>query len=224
HALRGATEQLPVARRRAAATLTAAVQRVIRDLQLGSASFSIDVTPRVKAGAPLHPSVVEEHGVDDVEIMFAPNKGEQPRPLSRIASGGEMARMMLALKATLASANTIPTYVFDEVDVGVGGRSGIPVGERLYELSQDRQVLVISHLPQVAGFADRHFRISKREDVGRTHSVIEQLDDDERIEELAAMFDGEPPTDASRANARDMLERISALRSHLSDEDISGVA
>ncbi len=211
--LTGALESLTSARRHAASTLKDAVQGVIHDLQLGGASFSVAVSSRVLAGEPLNPSSVDKHGADDIKFMFAPNEGEEPKPLARIASGGEMARVMLALKATLAGSDDIPTYVFDEVDVGVGGRSGATVGEKLYQLSRDRQVLVISHLPQVAGFADLHFRISKQVDQGRTHSVVEQLDDHERIEELAAMFDGEPPTPASRANAREMLERIGQVQS-----------
>ncbi len=204
--------KLSEARKRAAARLTADVQQVIRDLQLGSASFSVAVTPRFAFDGPLTSSLVDEAGADDIEFFFAPNEGEQPKALARIASGGEMARVMLALKTTLASADTIPTYVFDEVDVGVGGRSGFTVGEKLADLARDRQVLAITHLPQVAGFADQHFRIRKIVEAGRTRSEIEQIEGAERIDELAAMFDGEPPSDASRANAVDMLNRIASSR------------
>ncbi|MBX3069566.1 MAG: DNA repair protein RecN [Thermomicrobiales bacterium] len=204
--------KLHEARCGAASRLTGDVQGVISDLQLGSASFGIDVLPRTDLRSPLDPAAIDESGADDIEFSFAPNAGEQPKPLARIASGGEMARVMLALKTTLASADSIPTYVFDEVDVGVGGRSGFTVGEKLSALALERQIVVISHLPQVAGFADQHFRIRKVLEEGRTHSTIEQIDGAERIDELAAMFDGEPPSAASRANAVEMLERIQAFR------------
>jgi DNA repair protein RecN (Recombination protein N) len=206
--------RLTAARERAAEKLTAAAQQTIRDLRLGRASFQVAV--RQKGGSDgegpdgdIRDSF-DESGFDDVEFLFAPNEGEAPRPLARIASGGEMARVMLALKAVLAEADAIPTYVFDEVDVGVGGRSGSVVGEKLKGLARRRQILVISHLPQVAGYADRHFRIRKEVHAGRTISTVDELDESGRIEELAAMLDGEPVTDASRANAIEMLSRMAA--------------
>jgi DNA repair protein RecN (Recombination protein N) len=131
-----------------------------------------------------------------------------PRPLAKIASGGEMARLMLALKSILSTADDTPTLVFDEVDVGVGGRSAQPVGEKLWWLGEAHQVLVISHLPQVAGFADSHYKITKLDREGRTETSIDLLDAAARLDELAAMFDGQPPTPESRENARAMLERI----------------
>jgi DNA repair protein RecN (Recombination protein N) len=199
-------------RTHAAGKLTMAARAAIRDLQLGGASFAVDVRPRrgEPGEAPGEEPRFDETGFDVVEFQFAPNAGETPRPLARIASGGEMARVMLALKAVVASADDIPTLVFDEVDVGVGGRSGSTVGQKLRELSRDRQVLVISHLPQVAGFADRHLRISKQVSGGRTFSVVDELDEAERIQELAAMLDGEPVTEASRTKAIEMLRRINA--------------
>jgi DNA repair protein RecN (Recombination protein N) len=195
-------------RRRSARNLAQAAQSAIADLQLGNATFSIDVSPRDGGDGDL--GRFDETGFDTIEFQFAPNAGESPRPLARIASGGEMARVMLALKAVMAAADSIPTLVFDEVDVGVGGRSGSTVGEKLRGLARDRQVLVISHLPQVAGQADRHLRIRKEEDGGRTFSILDELGEGERIEELAAMLDGEPVTEASRAKAIEMLHRIRA--------------
>jgi DNA repair protein RecN (Recombination protein N) len=199
-------------RTHSARELSRAAGAAISDLQLGGASFAIDVRPR--DGEPGKTQGEEprfdETGFDIVEFQFAPNAGEIPRPLARIASGGEMARMMLALKAVVATADNIPTLVFDEVDVGVGGRSGSTVGQKLRGLSRDRQVLVISHLPQVAGFADRHLRIHKQVSGGRTFSVVDELDEAARIQELAAMLDGEPVTEASRAKAIEMLRRINA--------------
>jgi DNA repair protein RecN (Recombination protein N) len=150
----------------------------------------------------------DETGVDRVEFLLAPNAGEALKPLARVASGGEMARLMLALKSILSAADATPTLVFDEVDVGVGGRSGQVVGEKLWGLSANHQVLVITHLPQIAAFANAHFRIAKAERGGRTVSQVCQIDDEDRIDELAAMLDGEPVTEASRANARQMLRRV----------------
>ena len=153
----------------------------------------------------------DDHGIDRVEFLLAANAGEPLRPLARVASGGETARLMLALKSILSEVDTTPTLVFDEVDVGVGGRSGQVVGEKLWGLtagSSHHQVLCISHLAQIAAFADSHFKISKRQLDDRTISNVEQITEAERIEEIAAMLDGVPPTDESRANARAMLERV----------------
>jgi DNA repair protein RecN (Recombination protein N) len=130
------------------------------------------------------------------------------RPLARVASGGETARLMLALKSILSEADSTPTLVFDEIDVGVGGRSGQVVGEKLWELTGAHQAIVISHLAQIAAFADRHLTLVKREIGGRTETSAELIDGVARIEELAAMFDGQPPTPESRANAIALLRRV----------------
>ncbi|MEA2585140.1 MAG: repair protein RecN, partial [Thermomicrobiales bacterium] len=129
------------------------------------------------------------------------------------------ARLMLALKSILSAADATPTLVFDEVDVGVGGRSGQVVGEKLWGLSSEHQVLVITHLPQIAAFGTAHFRIAKGERDGRTVTQVRQIADDDRIDELAAMLDGEPVTQASRANARQMLRRV---RTWIGEESRSG--
>jgi DNA repair protein RecN (Recombination protein N) len=157
----------------------------------------------------------DDHGIDKVEFLLAANAGEPLKPLARVASGGETARLMLALKSILSEVDTTPTLVFDEVDVGVGGRSGQVVGEKLWGLSagaQRHQVLCISHLPQIAAFADSHFIIAKRQMDDRTVSNVARIDGEERVDEIAAMLDGVPLTDASRANARVMLERARAWK------------
>jgi len=130
------------------------------------------------------------------------------KPLGRVASGGETARLMLALKSILSAADATPTLVFDEVDVGVGGRSGQVVGEKLWALASGHQVVVISHLPQIAAFAETHFRIGKAERGERVVSEVEQIDGAARVDELAAMLDGYPVTSAARDNARAMLVRV----------------
>jgi len=144
--------------------------------------------------------------------LIAPNAGEALKPLARIASGGEMARLMLALKSILSAADATPSLIFDEVDVGIGGRSGQVVGEKLWELSRDHQVLVITHLPQIAAFATSHFRIAKRERDGRVISDLTALNPTERIDELAAMLNGLPLTEASLMNAREMADRVTSWK------------
>src|SRR6185295_3974983 len=124
---------------------------------------------------------------------FASNAGEPPRPLAKIASGGEMSRVALAIKQVLAAADATPTLVFDEVDAGIGGRTADPVGRSLWSLARDHQVLVVTHLPQIAAHADAHFRIAKRERDGRTITEVERLDREGRIVELAAMLGGAAP-------------------------------
>ncbi|HET8523117.1 MAG TPA: hypothetical protein VFL82_07785, partial [Thermomicrobiales bacterium] len=152
----------------------------------------------------------DETGVDRVEFLLAPNAGEALKPLARVASGGEMARLMLALKSILSVGDATPTLVFDEVDVGVGGRSGQVVGEKLWSLADHHQVIVITHLAQIAAFAAAHFRIRKAERAGRVTSSVEQIAAADRIDELAAMLDGVPVTTASRANADALLDRVNA--------------
>ncbi len=128
-------------------------------------------------------------GIDQVEFMMSANPGEPMRPLAKVASGGEAARIMLALKRVLTQADQTPTLIFDEIDQGIGGRVGTVVGEKLWGLTGEHQVLVVTHLAQLAGYADRHYRVAKRVDEGRTHTqVIPLMDEGERIEELAAML------------------------------------
>lgn len=211
---------LSLARQKAATRLAKAVEAEITHLAMGRTRFTVLQTQEEDAeGAPVggddgHARYLafDARGVDRVEFLIAPNAGEAPKPLARIASGGETARLMLALKSVLAAADATPTLVFDEVDVGIGGRSGQVVGETLAALAHTHQVLCITHLAQVAAFADGHFRIIKRDVRGRTISDVERLDEPERIEELAAMLDGVPITPVARASARDLAERAAARK------------
>jgi DNA repair protein RecN (Recombination protein N) len=155
---------------------------------------------------------VDATGADRVEFLIAPNAGEALKPLGRVASGGEMARLMLALKSILSEADQTPTLVFDEIDVGVGGRSGQVVGETLWSLTKNHQVIVITHLPQIAAFGDVHFQIKKIERDGRVVSTINALDHAARQHELAAMLDGTPVTESSLQSAAEMLERAGASK------------
>lgn len=149
----------------------------------------------------------DRSGIDDVEILVAPNRGEAPKSLGRIASGGETARIMLAFKSVLSQHDSTPTLVFDEIDVGVGGRTGQVVGERLRDLAEQHQVIVITHLPQIAAMANRHSRIAKAEQDSRVVSVVSDLHDDAVEHEIAAMLDGEPVTPSSIDTAREMIAR-----------------
>jgi DNA repair protein RecN (Recombination protein N) len=139
-------------------------------------------------------------------------------PLRKIASGGELARFMLALKVVLAQANPVPTLVFDEVDAGIGGRVAAAVGERLHRLARERQVLCVTHLPQVASRADHHFQVEKRTQKGRTSTRVRPLDDGDRINEVARMLGGARVTSASRRHAEEMIGRNVGVRGRPAEE------
>ena len=158
-------------------------------------------------GAEPQRVIFDRTGIDRVEFMISPNPGEPLKPLARIASGGESARLLLAMKSILSEVDTVPTLVFDEVDVGVGGRAGGVVGEKLWGMSAEHQVICITHLPQVAAFADSHYTIRKQVVENRTRSIVTLLDRDGVIDELAEMLDGRPISEASRESARTMLQR-----------------
>ena len=145
-------------------------------------------------------------GVDAAEFLFSANPGEELRPLRKVASGGELSRIMLALKSVLSLADPVPTLVFDEIDVGIGGKVAEAVGKRLARLARAHQVICITHLPQIAKYADRHLMVSKSTRGGRTLTAIRTLDAEGRVEELARMTSGAAVTSAGVAHAREMLE------------------
>ena len=156
-------------------------------------------SPEVPADQELSSS-----GIDKVEFFFSANVGELPKPLARVASGGEASRLMLILQTT-AKAAASKTAVFDEIDAGIGGRVSEAVGLKLKQLAANQQVLCVTHQPQIASQADRHFFVEKKFKGGKTHVAIRELDPAERIEEIARMLAGEQITDAARENARAML-------------------
>ena len=145
------------------------------------------------------------HGVDDVELLLAANTGADPRPLHKGASGGELSRVMLALEVSLAETGSVPTFVFDEVDAGVGGRAAIEVGRRLAVLARTSQVLVVTHLPQVAAYGDRHVVVHKSSDGSITSSGLVTLDESGRERELSRMLAGVDDSDSALAHARELL-------------------
>ena len=151
-------------------------------------------------------------GIDTVVFTFRPTPASRPRPLARIASGGELSRVALAVRQVLAEVDATPVLVFDEIDTGIGGRSADPVGKSLWTLARSHQVLCVTHLPQIAAYADAHYRIAKRERDGRTVTEITPLDRAERAVELAQMIGGESGGEASLLSARELLDRAEAWR------------
>lgn len=186
-----ATQRLTAARRRAATDLAKRVNAELPPLGLPASAFGVGLSP-AESGP---------FGADRVEFTFAPNPGEPPRALARIASGGEASRLSLALKVVLAVADDTPLLVFDEVDAGIGGRNAAALGERLKRLADHHQVLCVTHLPQVAAYADSHLHVGKRVDGGRTHTELRALSGDERARELAAMLGGGGGGEAQAAAA-----------------------
>lgn len=146
------------------------------------------------------------HGIDQIEILLAANSGSEPRPLNKGASGGELSRVMLAIEVVLAGTSPVPTFVFDEVDAGVGGKAAVEIGRRLAALAATAQVLVVTHLPQVAAFADRHIVVAKASDGTVTTSGLQTLDEDGRVRELSRMLAGLEASETAMAHAQELLE------------------
>ncbi|MDH4068790.1 MAG: DNA repair protein RecN [Ignavibacteria bacterium] len=147
-------------------------------------------------------------GIDEIEFLVSANLGEKPRPLAKIASGGEISRVMLALKSILARKDRMPLVVFDEVDAGVSGRIAEAVGQSLKRLADGTQVIVITHLPQIAGLADEHFAVAKEEEGGRTRTVLKKLNAEERVREVARLLSGAKVTDAAMTGARELIQTV----------------
>jgi DNA repair protein RecN (Recombination protein N) len=139
--------------------------------------------------------------------VLSPNPGEELRPLARIASGGELSRIMLALKTVVRAEGPEPTVVFDEVDAGIGGRVAEVVGRKLHAIAVSQQVVCVTHLPQIAALADHHLAVRKRVDRGRTVTLVESLSAEDRVEEVARMLGGQTVTDTARRHAREMLNQ-----------------
>jgi DNA repair protein RecN (Recombination protein N) len=193
-----AARELSEGRKRASRKLEAVVRRNLQELDMGRGAFEA----RVETGDELQPT-----GLDTVEFLIAPNQGEPLSPLRAIASGGELSRVILAVKAALAAVDSVPTLVFDEIDAGIGGRVARKVGERLAAIGRVRQVVAVTHLAQIAVPAARHLRVEKTLRDGRSEIVVHPLDGDERVEELSRMLGGDPESATSRRHARELLTR-----------------
>ena len=204
-----AAEVLRAARKAAAERLEARIQEELRQLDMPKVRFSIQFSP-----APLG-----EFGADAVRFLMSANVGEELKPIQRIASGGELARIMLALKNVLAEEEPVGTLVFDEVDTGVSGRAAQKVAEKLCQVSRIKQVLCVTHLPQLAAMADVHFSVEKGERGGRTYTRVEQLTRQRRCQELARLTGGARITQALLESAEELIAAAEAYKRKGSDKD-----
>jgi DNA repair protein RecN (Recombination protein N) len=204
------------ARLTAAEKLVRAVKKELEELNLGQVDFRVSVIQQAtEDGIPLPDGRVcsfSSDGIDTVEFMVSTNPGEPLKPLVKIASTGEISRFTLALKSALSRADRTPLLIFDEIDIGIGGRSGEMVGKKLWALARDHQVICVTHLPQVAAFADAHYKVEKLEAGSRTVSLLQLLDGDERLGELAAMLAGPDYTEVSLQDARGILGRAASWK------------
>ena len=194
-------EALSAARREAALALQVRVQEELRQLDMPKVQFQTEFAP-----SPGQESM-DETGLDQVQFLMSANLGEALRPIQKVASGGELARIMLALKNVLAQDDGIGTLVFDEVDTGVSGRAAQKVAEKMADVARGRQVLCVTHLPQIAAMADTHFSVEKGEREGRTYTQVDRLDRRGREDELARLLGGAQLTDALRQSARELLDQ-----------------
>ncbi|MER3513497.1 MAG: DNA repair protein RecN, partial [Chloroflexota bacterium] len=184
-------ERLSQARREAALRLAEGIERELTDLRMAGARFAVDIHwVEDENGVPVGERryAFDATGIDRVEFLVAPNPGEGLKPLVKIASGGETSRLMLALKTVLSRADQTPTLIFDEIDQGIGGRVGVTVGRKLWGIADAHQVLCVTHLPQLAGYGDAHFKVEKQVIGERTVTRVRELDEAGRVEELAQML------------------------------------
>ena len=204
--------KLSAARKKAAIGLATNAEKALAELKMADTRFDIAVQP-VPAVNGVDPylttqsKAISETGCDRVRFLIAPNVGEKLKPLADIASGGELSRVVLALKAILAHTDSVQSIVFDEVDAGIGGGVAEVVGRKMARLARHHQVLCITHLPQIAKFGDQHFKITKQVAGGRTQTIIHELSTDARVRELARMLGGEKITPATLAHAHEMMEK-----------------
>jgi len=194
----------------AAKTLAKAVEQALRDLRMADTCFKVDVIqhpagPEISPYLTVNGHSADAGGMDRATFQIAPNKGEALKPLADIASGGELSRVVLAVKSILAHLDAVETVIFDEVDAGIGGGTAEAVGRKLAHLAKEHQIICITHLAQIAKFGEHHFRITKAGRKGRTVTRIAPLTSKERIEELARMIGGDTLTPKSLAHAKEML-------------------
>lgn len=223
----GALESLGVARRAAAAKLRAAAETLSAARRAGGDELARAVCAElVDLGMPGAKMVVERRaltggvevegrfygprGAERVELLLSANPGEAPQPMARIASGGELSRIMLAVKRVIAARDPVSTYIFDEVDSGVGGPTADAIGRKLRQVGAKRQALCVTHLPQIAAMGQQHLHVSKEIIEDRTRSVVDTLDEEGRVEELARMLGGATVTETTRAAAHELLRRAAA--------------
>lgn len=198
-ALEKAAAEISALRKKAAKKLQGEAERELKDLGMPHARFE----------CVLQETPPAEHGSEAAEFFFTPNPGQDLKPLIKVASGGEASRVLLALKRALAKVDDTPTLIFDEIDSNIGGRLGDTVGRKLREISSERQVLLITHLPQIASFAERHFKVIKSVSKGETRVRYDLLEGDAKVRELAEMMNGFKESDIARSHAKEMLKSAS---------------
>ncbi len=191
---------LTESRNRVSLSLEKQIERELADLSMGKTKFKVRFTPKTTESAV-------PGGQEELEFMMAPNVGEELKPLAKIASGGELSRVMLAVKAILIEAEHTPTVIFDEIDAGIGGRTAVSLGEKLRSLSEVRQVLCVTHLPVVASFGTHHYSVQKHSQGERTVVSVHLLQQDERVEELSRMLGGSTDQPVTFEHARELLKR-----------------
>lgn len=203
---------LSEARGKAAAKLQERIQQELKELDMPKVRFEVEFAPKKCEGG------MDAAGMDEVQFLMSANVGEQLRPIQKIASGGELARIMLALKNVLAENDDVTTLVFDEVDAGVSGRAALKVAEKMAKVALTKQVLCVTHLPQIAAMADTHFSVEKGERGGRTFTAVERLDRRRREEELARLTGGEQVTDSLLKSAGELLDAALAFKRRTVDK------
>ncbi|MGH2494023.1 MAG: DNA repair protein RecN [Ktedonobacteraceae bacterium] len=207
-------QQLSEGRREAAGRLSTEMEEQLNDLNMQRARFSVEIAqtldesgvPASIDGQPEQYYACDATGIDRVQFLIAPNPGEPFKPLTKIASGGETSRLMLALKTILSAADATPTLIFDEIDAGISGRSGQIVGEKLWQLTRNHQVICVTHLPQIATFADTHYNVNKQIFDERTVTIVNELRPEQRVREIAHIMGGNV-TEFTMKSAEEMLAR-----------------
>jgi DNA repair protein RecN (Recombination protein N) len=227
-------QELSARRREAAQRLSVAMEEQLNDLNMRRARFSVEIEqvpdeqgiPASVNGQPEQHYACDLTGIDRVQFLIAPNPGEPFKPLTKIASGGETSRLMLALKTILTSADATPTLIFDEIDAGISGQSGQIVGAKLWMLTQNHQVICVTHLPQIAAFADTHYNVSKQIFDDRTMTIVNELRPEQRVREIAHIMGGNV-TEFSMKSAEEMLARAYLWKENwkrsMQEKAVSGV-
>jgi DNA repair protein RecN (Recombination protein N) len=202
-------QRLSQARKKAGLMLKKEIEAELATLAMERTTFEVEMRAVAAGGDTLKvdEAFVGPRGAEEIEFLISPNLGEEPRPLSRIASGGELSRIMLAIKKILTKGAVDQTLVFDEVDAGIGGHTAEVVGHKLRDLARYHQILCVTHLPQIAAFGKSHYQVTKREAEGRTMTSVEKLQGDMVVEEIARMLGGKAVTAATRTHAQEMLEK-----------------
>jgi DNA repair protein RecN (Recombination protein N) len=207
--IRELAKRLSQSRREAGQVLKREIEAELATLAMERTTFEVQMQELSAGGDTVEVDdlIIGPRGAEEVEFLISPNIGEEPRPLSKIASGGELSRIMLAIKKILTKGSEDQTLVFDEVDAGIGGQTAEVVGNKLRDLARYHQILCVTHLPQIAAFGQTHYQVSKREDQGRTMTSVERLQGDMVVDEIARMLGGTGGSTATRTHAHEMLEK-----------------